>query len=254
MIRYILVDDDPKTLEHVKSKIDTLSKDYELHHVKSYNSSKEAVESANTVDFDLLIVDFEMPVYSGIEVAQRIGDEKKIIFLTSTTANEKQIINSLDISGYLSKPFDLEEFTEILKHKIIGKIKPQTTAYKKENITLHIGANKDLQFRPDHVYYISTSRNINGKQPNKNCVHIYGVQDEIAFKNVRMSINDLSEALKDFGFLKINQSTIINTAQIKMRDNTNILLHNTKETFKTAEKEKLGLIAKLRSAFRIKKL
>lgn len=250
MIRYILVDDEPKTLERVKIKIDTISKDYQLQHVKSYNSSKLAFENIKESDFDLLIVDFEMPVYNGLELAQKIAPNKKIIFLTSTTNNEKRIINKLDISGYLSKPFDLEEFQDILKNKILGKINSLRLHKKEGLITLRIGTNKDVRFLPESVYYISTSKNINGEQPNKNYVHIYGKNDTLIFKNVRKNINELIGELSDFNFEKINQSTIINMSHIKERDNANINLFDSKETFEVTAKEKASFVFRLRAKFK----
>lgn len=247
MIRYILVDDDPNILKRVRAKIDSIAKDYELKHIKSYDSSRKAFENIQEDEFDLLIVDFEMPVYNGLELAQKIAANKKIVFLTSTINNEKKVINRLDISGYLSKPFDVEEFEDILKHKIIGKLSPTGIRNNEELITIHIGTNKDIRFTTEQVYYISTSRNRNGEQPDKNCVHFYGKQDEILFKSVRKSINDLSKELTSYNFEKINQSTIVNMAQIKERDNTNISLFNSKETFEITAKEKLGFVAKLRA-------
>ena len=251
MIRYILVDDSPTLLKRVKSKIDTIAKDYHLQHVQSYDSSKKAFETINETDYDLLIVDFEMPVYNGIELAQKIATSKKIIFLTSTTNNEKLVINSLDISGYLSKPFDIDEFQDILKHKIIGKTTPAKLTKARHYITLQIGANKDVRFQPEQVYYSSTSRNINGEQPDKNYVHIYGKNDEVLFTNVRLTISELYKALAGNNFEKISQSTIINMAHIKERDTIYIGLYDCKETFEITAKERLSFVAKLRAKFNI---
>lgn len=244
MIRYILVDDNQSVLNSVKAKIDALPKDYGLQHIKSYNSSKKAYEEVKETDYDLLIVDFDMPVYNGLELAQKIGSNKKIIFLTSTSNNQKKLINNLGVSGYLSKPFEVEEFQNILKNNIIGKIKPLTT---NQLITIHIGSTRDVRFKADQVYYISTSRNINGTRPEKNCVHIYGKQDEILFKNVRISISNLSKELRNYDFKKTSQGTIVNMSHVKDRDNTIISLYNTKETFEVSTKEKTGFIAKLRA-------
>ena len=226
MIRYILVDDEPKTLKSVQKKIERLSKEYELQHVNSYESSKIAFEEVNDNDFDLLIVDFEMPVYNGIELAQKIAQNKKVIFLTSTINNEKSVINSLDISGYLSKPFEIETFETILKNKVIGKINTDVKATKNDLITLQIGSNRDVRFKAEQAYYISTSININGEKPDKNCVHIYGKNDVIIAKNVRKTIEELYKELGPFNFKKTNKSTIINMSQIKERDNYNICLHD----------------------------
>ncbi|AEH01985.1 LytTR family DNA-binding domain-containing protein [Lacinutrix sp. 5H-3-7-4] len=250
MIRYILVDDNQNVLNNVKNDIDKLPKAYDLHHVKSYSNSKTAFQEINEDDFDLLIVDFEMPVYNGIELAQKIAGNKKIIFLTSTSNNEKLVINTLDISGYLSKPFELEEFEDVLKHKVIGKINVSSNLANKDLITLHIGANRDVRFKPEQVYYISTSSFNNVDPVGKNCVNIYGRNDELLYKNVRKTIQNLSKELKNFEFEKISKNTIVNLEHIKERDNTNISLFDTKETFEITSKEKSGFIARLRANFK----
>jgi CheY-like chemotaxis protein len=241
MIRYLLVDDEPKTSEFVKEKIDSIANDYDLKHVASYSSSKQAYEEVNPSDFDLLIVDFEMPVYNGLELAAKIASDKKIIFLTSTTQNEKKVINTLDISGYMSKPFDIEELQIILKNKIIGKI--NRTFQKGDLITLSSGKNKDIGLFPDKTYYISNSRNSKNKHtPKPNYVAIYGKNDTLDFKNIRSSINELAEKLNCYGFEKINSSTIINTAFIKERDNKNLKLQNTSETFVISDTHKKSFL------------
>ncbi|AUC23463.1 hypothetical protein BTO15_15735 [Polaribacter sejongensis] len=250
MIRYILVDDEPKIIERVKAKIDTIAKSFNLVHIKSFDSSLKAFEEINESDYDLLIVDFEMPIFNGIELAKKIAIDKKIIFLTSTTDNEKLVINELDISGYLSKPFELEEFKYVLKNKVIGKIKPLPISNSNSTITLHIGTNRDIRFQLDQAYYISRSKNFENKKPDKNCVRIYGENDEVLFDNVRKSINELHSELKIYGFEKINQSTIINMLHIKERDNTNISLFHCKETFEVTAKEKLSFVDRLRAKFK----
>lgn len=251
MIRYILVDDNPKVLERVKAKIDTINNDYQLKHVGSFNSSRKAFEEVNELNYDLLIVDYEMPVYNGIELAKKIASKKKIIFLTSTLNNEKEVINSLDISGYLSKPFEIDEFQEILKNKVIGKI--DTIIPKQDSlITLSIGNNNDIRFASEKVYYITSKRN-NGKQPAKNCVNIYTKNDELLFnpkKKIRKSIRELKKELSVHNFEQINQSTIINIAHIKSRDNTHIELYDCKEGFVISSKEKEHFLYKLKNMFK----
>jgi len=251
MIRYILVDDDPIVLKRVQTKIDTIAKDYDLKHIKSYDSSKTAFENIQEDDFDLLIVDFEMPVYNGLELALKIATNKKTIFLTSTINNEQKVINNLDVSGFLSKPFDIEEFETILKNKIVRKIN-RNISYKKESrLTLAVGANQDIGFYPDKTYYISTSRNIKKYQSNKNFVHFFGTQDEVIITNARISINELSKKLTPYGFEKINQSTIVNLSKIEKRNNKALTLLECEEQFTIGNNEKIGIVNKIRSLFGI---
>ncbi|WP_299386006.1 LytTR family DNA-binding domain-containing protein [uncultured Lacinutrix sp.] len=259
MIRYILVDDDPNTLRSVKNQIDKLPKEYELQHKKSFDSSKKAYQEINEEDFDLLIVDFEMPVYNGIELAQKVATNKKIIFLTSTTNNEKKVINSLDISGYLSKPFDIEEFEAILKNKVIGKINNKKTYQKGDLVILPISKNKNMGIYPEDIYFISSAlvstghKLLNGKQvkmekPEGNLVHFYGKNSEAIFEDIRITISDLESKLSYLGFRKINQSYLINTNYIRDIDNRNLKLYHCKEPFEISAKEKTSFLNNLNDA------
>ena len=243
MIRYIIVDDDQKTLERVKAKIDAISVDYNLEHIASYNSSKKAYEQINAQDYDLLIVDFEMPVFNGIELAKKIAANKKIIFLTSTTDNEKTVINNLNISGYLSKPFEVNQFEQILKNKVIDKIDKSNSS----RVNIPVGKNRDVQFLPEQVYYVSTFRNINDEKPQKNCVHFYGKNDQLLFSDIRITVSNLYKILEPYNFEKISDKTIINLSHLKERDNIHIRLHGCSQPFEVKAKEKTSLISKIRT-------
>ncbi len=261
MIRYIIVDDDIKTVENVKRKIDVISKDFGLVHKASYNCSKKAFQEINQNDFDLLIVDYNMPVYNGLELAQKIARSKKIIFLTATTNNEKKIINNLDVSGFLNKPLDIEEFKKVLKNKIICKINKKTSYLSENLITLSISKNKEIRFSPNQVYFISTALISTGKKtssntpikvgkPKRNHVNFYGKDSVVLFENVRLNINDLAKKLNNLNFKKINQSTIVNAYHIKERDNLYLKLHSCKEPFEISKNEKNNFIKKLKSMLR----
>lgn len=246
MIRYILVDDEPKTLARVKARIDNISKDYQLQHIASYNSSLKASQEIEADSYDLLIVDFEMPVYNGIELAQKIAQNKKIVFLTSTTNNEKLVINSLDISGYLSKPFDIDEFILILKNKILGKISQKSAEIKIQHLTLTIGKLKEIRMNLSDVFYITTAlipegiteKGKNAEKPQKNCVHFFGANDNILFEDIRINIKDVDTQLSTFGFVKISQQTIINLNHVKEKDHLNLHLYSTSHDFEISPKEK----------------
>ena len=248
MIRYILVDDDQKTLERVKTKIDTIAKDFELEHISSYSSSKQAAETVNPDAYDLLIVDFEMPVFNGLELAEKIASGKKVIFLTSTQNNEKRVINAIDIAGYLTKPFDIREFENILKKKIIGSGNlPKAGDYT----FLNFGVNTHINIAADKVYYITKLRTVDGKRAKKNCVNIYGKHDELLFENIGpTTIEQLSQDLEDQNFSKINQSVLVNTRFIKERDNLNLSLYDCKESFSVSSTNKNALLANFKRFIR----
>jgi len=248
MINYILVDDDESFLHYVKSKIDAISEDYGFKHLASFNSSKKANDEASSFDFDLLIVDYEMPVFNGVELAKRIAKSKKVIFLTSTKDNEQKIINSVDIVGFLSKPFEIEAFLNIIKNKMLDvpKSKEKNSS---DSCFLPIGTGGGVHLKLNDTYFISTMRTNDGHQPKPNHVNIYGKNQELLFKNVRGTITQLAEILILKNFEKINQSTLINKIHIKQVDDVHMKLYNTKESFKISKKEKHSFLQRLKDAF-----
>jgi len=78
--RVLLVDDLPEMLQKVTQ---LLQDDFDV--VGSAQNGQEAIEAAETLDPDLLVLDISMPILNGIQVASRLRDSgcrAKVIFLT----------------------------------------------------------------------------------------------------------------------------------------------------------------------------
>ncbi len=99
-------------------------------HLKKYGfiidfaeNGKIALEKIKETNYDLVLMDFMMPVMDGLETSIRIRDMEKgatkhliIIGLTANTMDadrEKCLEHGMD--EYMAKPFDLKEFYKILK-------------------------------------------------------------------------------------------------------------------------------------------
>ena len=84
----------------------------EGYQFQSADSAYAAMELIKQHDFDLILMDIEMPGVSGIELLEEIGQlgllkKTKVIMLTGKTDVEhvKQCLG-LGASGYILKPFD----------------------------------------------------------------------------------------------------------------------------------------------------
>lgn len=105
----LIVDDDRNVLKLLKA---TLSEKYE---VTAMLNGKMAEKYLETKTADLILLDHEMPVESGLEVFQKIKANKNqgnipVVFLTGTSdaAKIKEIL-SLHPKGYLLKPVDVDK-------------------------------------------------------------------------------------------------------------------------------------------------
>lgn len=105
----LIVDDDRNVLKLLKT---TLSEKYE---VTAMLNGKMAEKYLETKTADLILLDHEMPVESGLEVFQKIKQNSSqknipVVFLTGTSdaAKIKEIL-SLHPKGYLLKPVDVDK-------------------------------------------------------------------------------------------------------------------------------------------------
>jgi diguanylate cyclase (GGDEF)-like protein len=106
----ILIVDDEKINVDIISRV--LQKDYDL---KVAHNGEKALKAVEKFQIDLILLDIQMPVMDGYEVAERIRANKlyshiPIIFVTSNS-NEHSIVRGFDIGGndYITKPFNVRE-------------------------------------------------------------------------------------------------------------------------------------------------
>ena len=80
---------------------------------------RSAVDAAATQDFDLILMDLEMPIMDGLEAASHIrqldtGRDVPIVALTAHTYPEKlDAIWEAGMNDYLIKPIDREKFARL---------------------------------------------------------------------------------------------------------------------------------------------
>ena len=101
----------------------------------------EAVEMAKSHEFDVILMDLQMPVLDGVGASRRIrewengGKHAFIVALTASFLPEKgQELFEAGIDNYISKPFDLEHLRQILRYSHNrGRTVEKTTSGKDEN-------------------------------------------------------------------------------------------------------------------------
>jgi two-component system sensor histidine kinase RpfC len=105
----ILIADDNMTNQLVLSKI--LEHAGHVPHI--VNNGQEALDALEASDFDILIMDMQMPVMGGIEAAKIYnysvigGDRIPIIILTANATTEaKQLCEEANVDAYLTKPIE----------------------------------------------------------------------------------------------------------------------------------------------------
>lgn len=122
-LKCLLLDDELPALSYMKVLCEEIQN---VEVIKAFNDSSKFLEAIPNLDFNLCILDIQMPDYTGLEVAQHLKD-KLIIF---TTAYKEFAADAFDLNAvdYIRKPLQKDRFEKaILKAKSIlqNQLEPQ---------------------------------------------------------------------------------------------------------------------------------
>lgn len=108
MAKLLMVEDDKSLSEQVSRWLIG-----EGYLVTVANTSEDALQFLSTSDFDLLILDWELPGKSGVELCKRFREKDKttpVMFLTGRSdIDDKEAGFGSGADDYLTKPFALQE-------------------------------------------------------------------------------------------------------------------------------------------------
>jgi len=92
----------------------------------------EAANGSEALDFfdgrniDLLVTDFNMPIMDGAELVENVRKIDKykyipvLVLSTEINQNKKDKAHAAQITGWISKPFDLQRFSKIIEKSLNG--------------------------------------------------------------------------------------------------------------------------------------
>lgn len=194
-MRIAICDDEKVHLEHTKNALEEAYKSLDLL-VDVYSDSKAFLECMPKQNYDLVILDIEMPGMNGIETARRLraySDKTAIVFLTSHVeyAIEGYEVNAL---RYLTKPASVEKLSEVIIYLM---------EQEKKNKRLFIRDVEDM-------VAINVSDILYMEAQNQN-IRIVTLKE--TYRN-RYNLADYERELAVFGFFRIHRSYLVNLAHV----------------------------------------
>lgn len=211
-LKALIADDEPHALRLVASYIEQVPY---LSLVGTCKNAYEVLDVLKDEKVDVAFLDIQMPNLNGIELAQHIGGETKIVF---TTAFEEYAIQGYKVKAvdYLLKPFDLIEFMdvaarvrEIINHEILSQRESAP-----ENQYLYVKADyKLVQILLKDITYI---------EGLKDYLRFYFDSGQNPIMTL-MSMKALEEKLDPKKFMRVHRSFIINLEKIKVVERNRIV-------------------------------
>jgi DNA-binding LytR/AlgR family response regulator len=189
----LLLDDELPGLKYLKILCEQIP---ELEVVKAFSSVDKFLGELSSLEFDLCILDIEMPGMNGLSVANLL-EGKPVIFITAYKEYAAEAFD-LDAIDYIRKPVTKERL-QIAVKKVTDRI--QQLKPIKNFIQLNTDKGKTLLFF-DQVAYISASE---CDSRDKNVLLHDG--KSILLKNI--SFEKLSQHLPEDWFCQVNKKEMI---------------------------------------------
>ena len=106
--RLLIVDDDPELLRFLLDELGEAG-----HHCRGCDNGQEALLCLRQEHFDLVVMDWTLPDFSGVELCRRLrasNNTTPVLMLTARDDVDERV-KALDagVDDYLTKPFNLKE-------------------------------------------------------------------------------------------------------------------------------------------------
>ncbi|MGM0623609.1 MAG: LytR/AlgR family response regulator transcription factor, partial [Campylobacterota bacterium] len=191
-MKILLVDDEDLAL----GRLERMVKDLGFESV-SFNDSTKALEALKEDDFDMAILDINMPKIDGTTLAKEIKYTQPECFVVFQTAYEEYALKAYELGaiGYLLKPYSKEDLELNIK---------RAKSYKKS-------VPKKFMTKNGNEYYLVDEDDIFYIEADLTEVII---RSSHGFSYYNKKISQM-EKLLDNNFFKIHRSYIINLNKIE---------------------------------------
>ncbi|MCP9751966.1 LytTR family DNA-binding domain-containing protein [Ferruginibacter sp. HRS2-29] len=204
LINCIVVDDEPIARDILTNHIEVTAG---IQLVKSCINASEAYEGLHQHKVDLIFLDIQMPVITGVDFLRSLRNPPLVVFTTAyhNYAVEGFELNSVD---YLLKPVTYDRF-----YQAIQKVK-ERVAYRNTQPQTAPALPADYIFIKQDTKLVRVNHNqISYIQAEKDYSSVYLNDDKRLFASMHLKL--FENALPKTQFLRIHRSYIIHLSKIK---------------------------------------
>lgn len=198
MVRILIAEDDPQCLLQMKQFLSDYSQESgQVFHITHYNNGEDLVEHYRP-EFDLLLLDVDMPFLDGMTAAaliRKMDPEVVIVFVTNLAqyAIQGYSVNALD---YILKPLNYFSFSQHLT-RALRYVRKQEGAY----LTVAVKGGI-LKFEVGDIFYI------------ERLGHQLMLHTRDGIHTSSATLQQMEEALAGKGFVRCNKGYLVNLAHV----------------------------------------
>ena len=210
----IIIDDEPLARTEMQSLIQEISK---VEVLASFSNAFTALDFLKTNQVDLIFLDIQMPLMTGLEFAESLPKQSLIIF---TTAYSQYALKSyeLDAIDYLLKPIEKQRLEKAIKKaELYNQLLSQETIKN----TVESNTRNFLFIKADRRFYKLNFDEIKFIEGLKDYVVIHTKTQKLI---TAMNLKTIHQKIPADIFLRVSTSFVINLNFIDSFDKHNIYI------------------------------
>ena len=207
-LKIAICDDEANQIEYLTDVVTTWAKkNRHAIEIKPYSAAKSLLfDYCEEKDFDILLLDIEMPGMSGVELAKAVRKENATVQIVFITGYYEYFSDGFDVSAlhYLIKPADERKLMPVLDRAV------SNLTYRQRSVLL-TSPEGDRKVSLADIEYVESEN-----------VHV-AVHTVSGVYRSRISLAKFAEQL-DETFIKVHRSYIVNLKYVKKITRTDITM------------------------------
>ncbi|MBQ7337301.1 MAG: response regulator transcription factor [Clostridia bacterium] len=209
-LKIAICDDEQNQIEYLSDVVSAWArKNRHVAELKTYSSAKSFLfDYSEEKDFDILLLDIEMPGMNGVELAKAVRKENSTVQIVFITGYYEYFSDGFDVSAlhYLIKPADERKLLPVLDRAV------SNLNYRQRAVLL-TSPDGDVKVSLADICYVESEN-----------VHV-AVHAVNGVYRSRISLAKFSEQL-DETFIKVHRSYIVGLKYVKKISRTDITMLN----------------------------
>lgn len=212
-LKVVAADDEPLSLRRLVATLNSLP---EIELIGSARDGREALDLIHAFNPDMVILDIEMPVLSGLDVAGLLLNRRQIPVIIFLTAYDRYAIRAFEMSAvdYLMKPLRVERLREAVGRaaRVVANWADAQRAAALEKLLSELKSARDTPAKPRGIWiqrrgerFLVDAFDIDWIEAKGDYVEIHAGSWTYLHRQL---LKDMIEALDPVSFLRIHRSII----------------------------------------------
>lgn len=215
-LRCLVVDDDPLAIQIVENCI---SNTPFLQHVASCESAIAAAEILRQQPIDLLFLDVEMPLMSGLDLLRTLQNPPLVVLITSNKGYAVEAFE-YDVLDYVVKPISYARFLKAAQ-KALDAVEARANP---ANDTIEVSPNAEFTFvKVDSRLVKVLFDDVRYVEALGDYVHIVTGQSKLIVYSTMRAVEEKFPAAL---FVRVHRSFIVNLKRVQTIEDNTIILDN----------------------------